>query len=51
VAAILAGWALAQKPTMLSGLTIRHAAAPHDTLVLVVIAGLRDLWPGRRAHA
>jgi len=40
VAAIIAGWALAQKPILLPGLTIRQAAAPHDTLVLVVVAVL-----------
>jgi cytochrome d ubiquinol oxidase subunit II len=40
VAAILAGWALAQGPTILPGLTIKQAAAPHDTLVLVVVAVL-----------
>src|SRR5205085_6251440 len=40
VAAILAGWALAQKPIILPGLSIQHAAAPHDTLVLVVVAVL-----------
>jgi cytochrome d ubiquinol oxidase subunit II len=40
VAAILAGWALAQKPTILPGLTIQHAAAPHDTLVLLVVVVL-----------
>jgi cytochrome bd ubiquinol oxidase subunit II len=38
VAAIIAGWALAQQPILLRGLTIKQAAAPHDTLVLVVIA-------------
>ena len=38
VAAIVAGWALAQEPLLLRGLTIRQAAAPHDTLVLVVVA-------------
>ncbi len=38
VAAIIAGWALAQQPTFLPGLTIRQAAAPHDTLVTVVVA-------------
>jgi cytochrome bd ubiquinol oxidase subunit II len=38
VAAIIAGWALAQKPTLLPGLTIKQAAAPHDTLVLVIVA-------------
>src|SRR5262249_26045004 len=48
VAAIIAGWALAQKPTLLPGLTIRQAAAPHDTLVLVVVvvlAGAVILFP------
>ena len=40
VAAIIAGWALAQQPTILPGLTVQRAAAPHDTLVLVVIAVL-----------
>jgi cytochrome d ubiquinol oxidase subunit II len=48
VAAILAGWALAQKPTILPGLTIRQAAAPHDTLVLlvvVVLGGAAILFP------
>jgi cytochrome d ubiquinol oxidase subunit II len=40
VAAIIAGWALAQQPVLLRGLTIRQAAAPHDTLVVVIIAVL-----------
>lgn len=40
VAAVIAGWGLAQKPVFLSHLTIRQAAAPHDTLVLVVVAVL-----------
>jgi cytochrome d ubiquinol oxidase subunit II len=40
VAAIIAGWALAQQPILLRGLTIRQAAAPHDTLVVVVVAVL-----------
>jgi cytochrome d ubiquinol oxidase subunit II len=40
VAAIIAGWALAQQPLLLPGLTIRQAAAPHDTLVVVVVAVL-----------
>jgi cytochrome bd ubiquinol oxidase subunit II len=40
VAAIVAGWALAQEPLLLRNLTIRQAAAPHDTLVLVVVAVL-----------
>jgi cytochrome bd ubiquinol oxidase subunit II len=38
VAAIVVGWALAQKPVLLPGLTIHQAAAPHDTLVAVTIA-------------
>ncbi|HUA74101.1 MAG TPA: cytochrome d ubiquinol oxidase subunit II [Solirubrobacteraceae bacterium] len=40
VAAVIAGWALAQKPVLLKGLTVQQAAAPHDTLVLVVVAVL-----------
>ncbi|MEA2256854.1 MAG: cytochrome bd ubiquinol oxidase subunit, partial [Solirubrobacteraceae bacterium] len=40
VAAVLAGWALAQQPVLLPGLTIRQAAAPHDTLVAIVVAVL-----------
>jgi cytochrome d ubiquinol oxidase subunit II len=40
VAAIIAGWALAQQPMLLPGLTIDQAAAPHDTLVAVVVAVL-----------
>jgi len=40
VAAIIAGWALAQQPVLLPGLTIKQAAAPHDTLVLVVVVVL-----------
>jgi cytochrome bd ubiquinol oxidase subunit II len=38
VAAIVIGWALAQQPVLLPGLTIHQAAAPHNTLVAVVIA-------------
>jgi cytochrome d ubiquinol oxidase subunit II len=38
VAAIVAGWALAQSPVLLPGLTVAEAAAPHDTLVAVVVA-------------
>jgi cytochrome bd ubiquinol oxidase subunit II len=48
VAAIIAGWALAQQPIMLPGLTIKQAAAPHDALVLVVVvvlAGAALLFP------
>jgi cytochrome d ubiquinol oxidase subunit II len=40
IAAILAGWALAQWPQILPGLDLRHAAASHDTLVAVVVAVL-----------
>lgn len=40
VAAVIAGWALAQRPVLLPGLTVQHAAAPHDTLVLVLVAVL-----------
>ncbi|MBV8218926.1 MAG: cytochrome d ubiquinol oxidase subunit II [Solirubrobacterales bacterium] len=40
VAAIIAGWALSRWPTILPGLTIRRAAAPHDTLVAVTICVL-----------
>jgi cytochrome bd ubiquinol oxidase subunit II len=38
VAAIIAGFALSRWPTILPGLTIRQAAAGHDTLVWVVAA-------------
>ena len=40
VAATIAGWALAQNPVFLKGLTIREASAGHDTLVAVVVAVL-----------
>jgi cytochrome bd ubiquinol oxidase subunit II len=40
VAAVIAGWALAQEPVILPGLTIHRAAAPHDTLVAVIVAVL-----------
>jgi cytochrome d ubiquinol oxidase subunit II len=40
VAAIIAGWALAQSPVFLEGLTVREAAAGRDTLVAVVVAVL-----------
>jgi cytochrome d ubiquinol oxidase subunit II len=39
-AAVVAGWALAQWPRVLPGLTVDRAAAPHDTLVAVVVAVL-----------
>ena len=48
VAAIIAGWALAREPIILPGLTLARAAAPHDTLVLVVaavLAGAAILFP------
>ena len=38
VAATIAGWALAQQPLFLPGLTIEQAAAPHDSQVAVVVA-------------
>ncbi|HEY6758406.1 MAG TPA: cytochrome d ubiquinol oxidase subunit II [Baekduia sp.] len=38
VAAIVVGWALAQKPELLPGLTVHQAAASHDTLWAVIIA-------------
>jgi cytochrome d ubiquinol oxidase subunit II len=37
VAAIVAGWALAQRPRFLPGLTIEQAAASHSALVAVVV--------------
>jgi cytochrome d ubiquinol oxidase subunit II len=40
IAAVIAGWALAQRPVLLEGLTVQQAAAPHDTLVLVIVAVL-----------
>jgi cytochrome d ubiquinol oxidase subunit II len=40
VAAIVAGWALAQSPVLLKGLTVREAAASHDTLIAVIVAVL-----------
>jgi cytochrome bd ubiquinol oxidase subunit II len=38
VAAIVAGWGLAQRPNILPGLTVHEAAAGHSTLVAVVVA-------------
>lgn len=38
VAAIIAGWALAQYPLFLPGMSVRQAAAPHDVLVAVTVA-------------
>ena len=40
VAAIIAGWALAQSPLFLPGLTIEAAAAPRTTLIAVTVAVL-----------
>lgn len=40
VAAIVAGWALAQRPVFLPGLTITQAAASRDTLIAVIVAVL-----------
>ena len=40
VAATIAGWAVAQNPVFLRGLTVRQAAAGHDVLVAVVVATL-----------
>jgi cytochrome d ubiquinol oxidase subunit II len=40
VAAVIAAWALAQNPILLPGLTVRQAAAPHDTLVAITVAVL-----------
>src|SRR5262249_7250685 len=40
VAATIAGWAFAQQPDMLPGLTLSEAAAPDNTLVAVVVAVL-----------
>ena len=40
VAAVVAGWALAQQPRLLSDLTIQQAAAPRPTLVAVTVAVL-----------
>ncbi len=38
VAAIVAGWAIAQQPELLPGLTVSEAAAEHDVLVAVLVA-------------
>jgi cytochrome bd ubiquinol oxidase subunit II len=38
IAALVLGWALAQRPYVLPGLTVRAAAAPTSTLVAVVVA-------------
>ncbi|TML45444.1 MAG: hypothetical protein E6G19_04415 [Actinobacteria bacterium] len=54
VAAIIAGWALAQSPVFLEGLTVRDAAAGRDTLVAVtvsVLAGAVILFPRSRCSS
>jgi cytochrome d ubiquinol oxidase subunit II len=38
VAAIVAGWALAQQPELLPGLTVSEAAAGDDTMIAVIVA-------------
>jgi cytochrome d ubiquinol oxidase subunit II len=38
VAAIIGGWAAAQRPTVLPGLTLHEAAAPRSTLIAVIVA-------------
>jgi cytochrome d ubiquinol oxidase subunit II len=40
VAAIIGGWAAAQRPTVLPGLTLHEAAAPRSTLIAVIGAVL-----------
>ena len=38
VAALVAGWGIAQRPQLLPGLTIHQAAAGHSTLVATIVA-------------
>jgi cytochrome d ubiquinol oxidase subunit II len=38
VAAVVAGWAVAQSPELLPGLTLQQAAAGHETLLAIAIA-------------
>ncbi|MEA2214752.1 MAG: cytochrome bd ubiquinol oxidase subunit [Solirubrobacteraceae bacterium] len=38
VAGMIAGWAGAQQPFLLHDLTLRQAAAPHETIVLLLVA-------------
>jgi cytochrome d ubiquinol oxidase subunit II len=40
VAAIITGWAAAQRPTVLPGLTLHEAAASRETLIAVIVAVL-----------
>lgn len=37
VAAVVGGWALAQNPVLLPGLTVREAAAPDNVMMLLVV--------------
>jgi cytochrome d ubiquinol oxidase subunit II len=48
VGAVVTGWALAQSPLMLPGLTVDEAAAPRDTLIaltVAILAGAVILFP------
>ncbi|MCW2531601.1 MAG: Cytochrome bd-type quinol oxidase subunit 2-like protein [Blastococcus sp.] len=48
IAALVAGWALAQSPQLLPGLTVAHAAAPRSALIgttVAVIAGFVVVAP------
>jgi cytochrome d ubiquinol oxidase subunit II len=36
--ATVAGWALAQQPRFLPGITVTQAAASHDTLIAIIVA-------------
>ncbi|HWF53515.1 MAG TPA: cytochrome d ubiquinol oxidase subunit II [Solirubrobacteraceae bacterium] len=48
VAGMIIGWALAQQPLLLPHLTLRQAAAPHEALVVLLIAiamGAAILFP------
>jgi cytochrome bd ubiquinol oxidase subunit II len=38
VAAVVSGWAVAQEPVLLPGLTVSEAAAGHDVLVAVLVS-------------
>jgi cytochrome d ubiquinol oxidase subunit II len=40
VGAIIVGWALAQAPLLLPGLTVNEAAAPRDTLIALIVAAV-----------
>jgi cytochrome d ubiquinol oxidase subunit II len=40
VALVVADWAFARWPTLLPGLSVDQAAAPHDTMVAVIVAVL-----------